>query len=198
MRHAPAALLRVAAACACVLAFDACAKKGAPSFVHPLDRKDGFRDVHFGQSPANIRGIEAARPVYTAQEKDIYKIYRRAGEDLQVGETRLQEIRYAFFKDQLTEIHLLWDPKAHLGSALPPIFGFLTNQFGAPSSQSIDTKRREFRAVWEAQWVRLTLIEEEPRERIPGQGVVTITSKPLAQQRDAAGRAAATRPKAGF
>jgi hypothetical protein len=154
--------------------------------------------VNFGQSPAKIRGIDSAKPVYTAQEKDLYKIYRRTDEDLQVGDTRLQEIRYAFFKDQLTEIHLLWDPKTHMGSAQPPIFGFLTNQFGAPTSQAIDTRRREFRAVWEAQWVRLTLIEEAPQERVPGRGVVTITSKPLAQQRDAVGREAATRPKAGF
>ncbi|MCC6356883.1 MAG: hypothetical protein IT577_23600 [Verrucomicrobiae bacterium] len=176
----------------------ACGPKAAPVAPDPLDVRYGFRDIRFGQTPIQIQGIDPARPFLRDATAPDYVIHKRSNEELRVRDVVLEDIRYTFFKNQLMEINLFWEPRSRPDpSAPPPLYHFLTNQFGPPDTQEMSLQRKEFRAIWEANLVRLTLVESAPQGRVKGRGLATLISKPLAAQRDAA-RGAAPRQKFGF
>ena len=185
---------------AVILLAPACGRKAPGPPPHPLDVLYGFRDVRFGQAPGQIVGLSLTKPVFRATGID-YVAYERSKENLQVGHVTLDNITYAFFKNQLTEIDLLWEPRTRSDPSVPPpLFHVLTNRFGPPSSQKVEAPRLEFHATWEGVLVRLTLVELPPKEGATkkGRGVATIVAKGLAAQRDAATAVPDPRQKSGF
>ncbi|HPA16681.1 MAG TPA: hypothetical protein PLU30_02960 [Verrucomicrobiae bacterium] len=177
-----------------------CGPKKAPTPPHPLDQLYGFRDARFGVAPNQIPGLNVAKPIFKAAGID-YVTYDRSQENLRIRDVTLDEVRYSFFKKQLTEVDLLWEPRTRSDpSAPPPLFNVLTNQFGPPSVQDIDVQRLEFRATWETARVRLTLLEVRPKDGAmkKGRGLATIVSKGLAAQRDATTAISDGRQKPGF
>ena len=191
---APASLLAVAA-----LAFAAACTPPPPPAPHALDLRGGFRDVRFGQAPNQIPGLDLNKPISRDPASPDHLVCKRTNDDLRIRDLTLKEIRYAFFRNQLTEINLLWEPRSGNDPATQPaMYHFLTNEFGAASSEGRDAARNEFRAVWEGAAVRLTLVESPPQDRIAGRGLATFVSKPLAAQRDAASAKSAGQRRYGF
>lgn len=177
----------------------ACAPPPRPMAPHALDVLGGFRDARFGQAPNQIPGMDINKPLSRDSASPDFLICRRTNDDKRVRNLLLEDIRYTFFRNQLMEINLLWDPKPGSDPAAPPsLYHFLTNQFGPPNSEGRDLVRKEFRAVWEAASVRMTLVESPPQDRVKGRGLATLVSKPLAAQRDAASAKSPGRPRFGF
>lgn len=181
------------------LFISACGQKELPPPPEPLDAQYGFRDVRFGQTPNQIPGMDLARPLFRDAASPDYIVYKRSDEGLRVYDVPLDDIRYTFFRNQLMEINLLWEPGSRSDpGAPPPLYHFLTNQFGPPDTQDLNVKRKEFRAIWDANLVRLTLVETPADGRIQGRGLATLVSKPLAAQKDAAMTQGKTHQKYGF
>ncbi len=178
----------------------ACAKKRPPP-PHPLDMIYGFRDARFGLAPNMIQGLDMIKPIVKPTPALDYAVYRRLNENLRINNVSLDEIRYAFFRKQLTEITMLWEPEDRSDPSMPPaIYHVLTNQFGPPLQNNVDAVRREFQANWETALVRLTLIETRGQndERNKGRGTVTLYSKPLVAQLRAVITAPDSRSRPGF
>lgn len=83
--------------------------------VHYLDYRNGFRGVKFGTPLSSFQGLELIR------DTGATKIYRKANDDLRIGEAQLEQIRYHFVDDKLMGVSLFTKDESD-GQALRVVF----------------------------------------------------------------------------
>lgn len=111
-----------------------------PGSVAYLDARYGFREVRFGQSPAEIRGLELIeRQAEWGKAK-----YKRETEDRQLGPICLGRVIYVFYENHLYTIQI------ERTSDDEGMLKLLTEAYGPPTS-----RRTDGRLYWEGNRVRL-------------------------------------------
>jgi hypothetical protein len=83
--------------------------------VHYLDYRNGFRGVKFGTPVSSFQGLELIR------DSGATKIYRKANDDLKIGEAQLEQIRYHFVDDKFMGVSLFTKEESD-GEALLTVF----------------------------------------------------------------------------
>jgi hypothetical protein len=68
--------------------------------IHYLDFRNGFRGVKFGTPFSSFQGLELVR------DTGATKTYRKANDDLKIGEAQLEQIRYQFVEDKFMGVSL--------------------------------------------------------------------------------------------
>jgi hypothetical protein len=74
-----------------------------------LDARYGFRDLKFGQSMAECKGMRAVptqRFLYTEIERKHIQTGRREGDEMKVGAATVESIEYTFYKDKLMAVQI--------------------------------------------------------------------------------------------
>jgi hypothetical protein len=83
--------------------------------VHYLDYRDGFRGVKFGTPLSSFQGLELIRDMRAT------KIYKKANDELKIGEAQLEHLRYHFVDDKFIGVSLFTKEESD-GEALLVVF----------------------------------------------------------------------------
>jgi hypothetical protein len=83
--------------------------------VHYLDYRNGFRGVKFGTPLSSFQGLELIR------DTSATKTYKKANDDLKIGEVQLEQIRYHFVDDKFMGVSLFTKEESD-GEALLVVF----------------------------------------------------------------------------
>jgi hypothetical protein len=83
--------------------------------VHYLDYRNGFRGAKFGTPLSSFQGLELIR------DSGATKIYKKANDDLKIGEAQLEQIRYHFVDDKFMGVSLFTKDESD-GEALLVVF----------------------------------------------------------------------------
>lgn len=170
-----------------------------PSTIE-LDRKNGFRDVFFGQNSTSITNIKFANRWETSARRD--------EDELSIDGVPLKSIVYSFFQDRLVSVELefnishslkkdnLWINQFHYVPDWPigstgqsddcstRLKGFIEHLYGKPSTETseLDTWNyqgnsyvagKKWRYAWIGSKVR---IDMEENNRNPGLGMTPTSS----------------------
>lgn len=111
-------------------------------FSQALDDKYGFRDLRFGVPKSEIAGL-----LLVGADGD-NSLYKRASDDLQIGEAAVSSITYCFYKDKFYAVQIA-APAANFNALLSA----LSSAYGKPY---VSNKYR-----WRGNTAGLTL-EESP------------------------------------
>ena len=121
--------------------------------IADLDRKNGFRDVRFGDSVESLHGLDRI------DSDGPLQLYSRAADSKRIGGSELERIGYGFTGNRLSRIIIYAKAGAANASAL---LRAVERTYG-PASRP-DPDRGEY--VWQGRRVRMSLLRDVAGARL--------------------------------
>jgi hypothetical protein len=178
--------------CGALAALAACAPRQEPGRIANLDAKNGFRGARFHAAFSEFDGLAFSR------FKDGLGCYRRSGDDLKVGEARVEYIEYCFYDGRLAGV-IQWGVGADTATELLKALRTAYGKGERLTGHNADGRSYPIGEMWRGKKVTATLVSVEsevnPMMDIP-EVVVLLSSNDLLAERDraAAAKANTSRP----
>jgi len=144
-----------------LVAFTSYAQK--PS-MKALDEKNGFRDAHFGADTTAYSDL-----VFSTIAKPL-RMYKRSNDSKKIGNAEADNIIYGFYKGKLGVILIATQGKANTNA----LYEALSAQYGNGMLPSTPGGK----ITWWTRKVYMTLKQNS----INGDGLLTISSRPIEEQ----------------
>lgn len=125
--------------------------------VQDLDKKYGFRDVHFGDQLNAIVGMQEYKHALSSQPHSAWKEYRRSTDNLQIGDVALDYLAYESFNERFYRVTFVAD--AIHGYKL---FEILSTVYGKPNGKIELSSGAEY--YWRGDKVEMIMSETAPQK----------------------------------